>query len=599
MPSPRLTPIRRTVAGPVNLALLLLLGVRCAVGAAALRSAATDEPPALWISVYTTAGDVLQHLGTHDQRARVAALLEPLKVTRLFLEGRRGDEYVPPTKLAEVRDFFAARGVECTGGIATVPGSDFATRQKGALGWLNWESARTRQDVAGFFTANAPVFPSLIVDDFYCTADESPDSVAARGSRPWGDYRRDLLSRLIPEIIVAPARAARPDVRLILKFPQWYDRFHLFGYDPARMMEPFDAIWVGTEVRNPLTRRMGFVQPTEGYINFRWLRSVGGKKVVGAWFDHIECSAQNFIDQAFLSVLAGASELTLFHLGDLVDGHPGDAALAAQLPELRQLSANVRSHQLRGIPYYKPPGSDPGENLYLMDYLAMAGWPIVPVAEFPYRASSLVLAAPAAADPTILDKLESALKSGAVVTVTPAFIRIAGPRASNLAGLAAPPTDSAGTSREVRLRGRRKTLTLDAPLDIDASVSPGEARATLAGASDGHSIPLLTTRRVGRGRLQVLNLRTFSEQDFRDAGEWLLAPRPLGISTLPASVANILRQDALHAIGTRFEAPAGVALHLFEGAACLYNFHTNSVAVRWNRNSIQLPAHGWRWLAAD
>ncbi|MBL9138182.1 MAG: hypothetical protein JNK85_20100, partial [Verrucomicrobiales bacterium] len=268
-------------------------------------------------------------------------------------------------------------------------------------------------------------------------------------------------------------------------------------------------------------------------------------------------------------------------------------------PELRRLSASVRSHRVRGIPYYKPPGSDPGENLYLMDYLAMAGWPIVPVAEFPSRASSLVLAAPAAADPTILDQLESALKSGAVVTVTPAFIRMAGPRAFSLAGLMSPPVGSAGTTLEVRLRWHGKTLRLNAPLDIDTSVSPDDARTSLAGVSDSHSVPVLTTRRVGRGRLQVLNLRTFSEQDFRDAGEWLLAPRQLGIATLPAPVANVLRRDALDPIGARFEAPAGVALHLFEGAACLYNFHTNSVAVRWNRSSIQLPAHGWRWFAAD
>ena len=49
-------------------------------------------------------------------------------------------------------------------------------------------------------------------------------------------------------------------VRLIIKFPQWYDRFHLFGYDPPRMAEAFDKVWVGTEVRNPLTRRGGLNQ---------------------------------------------------------------------------------------------------------------------------------------------------------------------------------------------------------------------------------------------------------------------------------------------------------------------------------------------------
>mgnify|MGYP000152001143 CR=1 FL=1 len=69
------------------------------------------------------------------------------------------------------------------------------------------------------------------------------------------------------------------------------------------------------------------------------------------------------------------------------------------------------------------------------------------------------------------------------------------------------------------------------------------------------------------------------------------------VPTLPYRAIPIRR--TVTPIGVRFEAPAGVALHLFEGAAGLYNFHTNSVAVRWNSSSIELPAHGWRWLTAD
>ena len=124
---------------------------------------------------------------------------------------------------------------------------------------------------------------------------------------------------------------------MILKFPQWYDLFQLYGYDPLRMPEYFDEIWVGTEVRDPETRRMGYVQPTQGYMNFRWLASQAGSKVRGAWFDHIECSPQNFLDQAYLSVLAGARELTLFSLNDLMTRHPGDALLAAKWPELCEI----------------------------------------------------------------------------------------------------------------------------------------------------------------------------------------------------------------------------------------------------------------------
>jgi hypothetical protein len=57
---------------------------------------------------------------------------------------------------------------------------------------------------------------------------------------------------------------------------------------------------------------MGFVQPTQGYMNYRWLTDVIGDKVEAAWFDHIECTAQNFVDQAWQSVLAGAARTGSF-----------------------------------------------------------------------------------------------------------------------------------------------------------------------------------------------------------------------------------------------------------------------------------------------
>ncbi len=296
------------VTGLALAALLRLSGAAAPTTPAALPA---PSAPALTLSVYATATDVLQHLAPPTVRTAALARLQALHVSRVFLEGRRGDEYVPPATLAEVRDFLAAHGLASAGGVATVPGAGFGVRQNEGLGWLNWEAEKTRRDVARFFTENAAVFDTLIVDDFFCTGDTSPVSEAARGARSWAAYRRDLLVSLIEPLMLGPARAQRPDVRLILKFPQWYDRFHLFGYDPERMAGPFDPVWVGTEVRNPHTRRMGYVQPTEGYVNFRWLRALGGEKTTGAWFDHIECTAENFTDQAFQSVLAGARELTL------------------------------------------------------------------------------------------------------------------------------------------------------------------------------------------------------------------------------------------------------------------------------------------------
>lgn len=545
------------------------------------------------ISVYATAGDVQRHLATLTDREKVARLLEPLRVSRLFLEGRRGDDYVPPELLRVVQGFFAPRGVACAGGIATVPGRTFGVRQNGGLSWLNWEDAKTRREVAGFFSENAPLFDELIVDDFYCTGDTSPASDRARAGRSWGEYRRELLASLIDSIIVKPARAAHPDVRLILKYPQWYDRFHKFGYDPLRMSPRFDEIWVGTEVRDPKTRRMGFVQPTEGYFNFRWLASVAGEKVRGAWFDHIECSAQHFLDQAYQSVLASARELTFFHLGDLVEGHPGDTLLASRLPDLFDLAARTQRHRIDGVAFYKPPASEADDNQYLMDYLGMIGLPIVPVARYPETARVAFLAAQAAADPEILDQVRRHLERGTTLVLTPAFVRALGQAAGKMAGVDVRPAGLPAQATAVQSSSRDYALA--APIDLDAGLATNGSTARMSVRVHGQSVPFLTEYAAGKSRVLVLNVRTFSEQDFLDAGEWLLAPKPRGLAEIPEAVADELRAALLAPIGVDLKAPAGVALYLFGQARCVYSFRDEPSRIQLDGESFEVPAHGWVW----
>lgn len=532
----------------------------------------------LRISVYATAGDVQGYLAADDRRVKVVEACRRLDISRVFLEGRRGDEYVPPDVLAAARDFLAAQGIDSAGGIATVPGGQYGTRQNEALGWLNWESERTQQDIAGFFRENAPLFGQLIVDDFFCTADTSPPSEQARGARSWSDYRRDRLVSLIEPLMIQPTRLANPATKSILKFPQWYDRFHLFGYDPPRMAAFFDQIWVGTEVRNPKTRRMGYVQPTEGYMNFRWIASIAGDKVVGAWFDHIECSARNFVDQAYLSVLAGARELTLFRLGDVMEGHPGDALLAERLPELRRLAARAREQPPRGIAFYKPPGSDAHDNLYLADYLGMLGLPILPVAGYPATAEVAVLPAQAAADPDILPRMKRHLRAGATLVVTPAFLRRAGAAAKELAGVDVSSSAEPGTMDRVRLSS--EGLSLGVPVEVDQGMRADRCRVLIGGSAGGRPLPWLTRRRSGGGRVLVLNVRTFDERDFRETGEWLLAPKPLGVAAIPQALADALRGVLLEPLQVKLNAPAGVSLFLLGENPVLYSFFEGTVRVR-------------------
>jgi hypothetical protein len=535
-------------------------------------------------------------MGTAEAREQVLRVLRPLKVAHLFLEGRRGDEYVSPAQLRELRDWFAAHGIRCSGGIATVPGASFGPRQQGGLEWLNWESRKTQTNLAGFFSEDAPVFPELIVDDFYCTGDTSPEAAQARGARSWGQYRRDLLVSLIDPLMVKPTRAAHRQTRLILKFPQWYDRFELYGYDPLRMPEHFDDIWVGTEVRDPETRRMGYVQPTEGYMNFRWLASQAGSKVRGAWFDHIECSAQNFLDQAYMSVLADARELTLFSLNDLMMGHPGDALLAAKWPELCGLAERVQREPQRGMAYYKPAGSDGSENLYLADNLGMIGLPIQPVARYPIASAVAFLPVQAAADPKLIQRMRRQLERGSTLVLTPALVRALGQEGARMAGVETGPACEATSARTMRIEG--KSVDLAAPLELDAALKPGDCQVQLSAGVGERQIPFLTSRAVGRGRISVLNVRTFSDSDFGKGGEYLLAPRKLGLPRIPESVADMIRKEFLRPLHLDLRGPSGVAVVLVGQEACFYNFRAEAVRLQYQGAAVELAPHECRWSNA-
>ena len=94
----------------------------------------------------------------------------------------------------------------------------------------------------------------------------------------------------------------------------------------------------------------------------------------------------------------------------------------------------------------------------------------------------------------------------------------------------------------------------------------------------------------------VLNVRTFSEQDFRDAGELLLAPRSLGLPKIPQPLADLVRKSLLGPLGVDFRAPSGVALILFRSEACVYSFRDEPVRIAFGSNMFDLPAHGLAWV---
>jgi hypothetical protein len=560
---------------------LLLVSLPAAVTAQALR-----------ISVYAPAGAVNKYLSTPGDRAKAAGVMARFQVSKIWLEGRRGDQYVTPELLSAARDDFRTRGLLVSGGFTTVPSKTFGVPSNpdttvGRIWWLNFQAAKTQADIAKFYTENAAIFDEIMVDDFYATEDTTPESEKARGNLSWSEYRRKLLVSLIGSAMLKPARAVRPSTRVIIKFPQWYEAFQIRGYDPPGMAAAASQIWVGTETRNPRTASFGFMAPTAGYINFRWLAANAKEKIGGAWFDHLDCTAQNFVDQAYESVLAGARELTLFNLGDLMEGHPGQPLFIAALPELSDLAEKVRGRAVDGVYYYKPPASDGMENAYLMDYLAVIGLPLLPQASYPDGARVLVLGRHAGADAQLLPRIKQHLSRGATLVLTPALVRMMGKPLADLSGVKVSEKMQAASADAVDVHGQR--LSLPKPLEIDGGIEAPRGLVEFSAFVNGRPVPLLTARKVGRGRILVWNLFTFAN------GGRSLPPRELGLPEIPQPLADALRAEVMAPLGVRLESPTKVGFYMFGDARAFYNFRDEEVEVRLNGKAVKLGANRLLW----
>lgn len=513
---------------------------------------------------------------TEEGKREVLSLLKCNGITKVYLEVYRSGLVVSPELLRENVGFLARNGFEVVGGIATVPGGDFGVKQDGQLTWFNWQNPKTQNDLKRVMEEAAPFFGTFIVDDFLCTADTSAESKIAKGHRTWSEYRRSLLTELSESVFIEPAKAANPDIKMIIKYPQWYDRFHLFGYDVATEPALFDGVWVGTETRGQYTQRYGFVQPYEGFINYRWISTLAGDKIGGAWFDHGDCDQNDFIEQAYQSVLAGAKELVIFNFDSFITGYPGHHLLRQDFEKLANLAASIAKNPVTGPVAYKPANSNAGSDLYIMDYIGMLGISLVPDSKYPENAKVVFLPTQAATDSTVVEKAISSLQTGAKLILTTGFIANAkeGGKLTGIAGIQFPLRTEKGTSW---LIDHDTTDSLKFPLQTDFKIEPNNAQVILQ-TGGKQSTPFLV--RNPAGNVFIMNTHTFSQEDFDAVGEVLLCPRQLGLLELPKSWINEIR-SAFHDDGLPvLNAPSRISLQQFNNDDfVIHNYNLENTAI--------------------
>ena len=367
-------------------------------------------------------------------------------VTRVYIETFRGGYTADRQTLLLAQRLFERAGLR-VGGCVTTTGLG----RKAVKGWFNcMTDPAARRNSRRSFAYTADLFDEIMIDDFFATDCQCDECVKVRGDRSWSRFRCDIMMEVSRESVLAPARRARPDVKVIFKYPQWYDQFHERGYDVARQPAIFDQIWAGTETRDPDSERWGRKSQYEAYFMMRWLGRIGGPKCGGGWFDSHDTAPDVYLEQARQSVLGGAREIVLFSYGSLqgAEGTADVQALRGELPLLFELARIVRGRPPRGVAAPKPPNSnagpghagtafwDTGPDEYIFDFMGLLGLPLVPDTQVRTDVPAAFLSYHALSDPELKSRLRAMLKAGTPLLMTDTLARtLAWPDATEKNGL--------------------------------------------------------------------------------------------------------------------------------------------------------------------
>jgi hypothetical protein len=382
-------------------------------------------------STLITAQQVRDLLATDKGIGEAVDWCRRTAVTKVYIETFRSGYLAPRETLKHAKERFLAAGFDVSGCVTTT------IVGKRSTGWnliSCYTDPATQIRLQEIFEYTASLFDEIMIDDFWFTDCQCSECDAARKARmvtigeraypapgdTWEDYRCELMVRLSRDRILGPAKQVNPQARLIIKYPQWYDRFHERGYEVVRQTADFDLIWVGTETRDYHDARWGGTPQYEGYFIMRWLGGIGGDKCGGGWFDPYGTTEKTYVEQARQTILAGAKESLLFCYGSLLKetGPANVQALRAVIPELFEVAEQVRQRKVVGIAAYKPPNSHPGNEPRVSDFVGMMGLPLVPRHEFPGKAQAAFLSVHALKDPELPERLSKLVARGIPILVT-------------------------------------------------------------------------------------------------------------------------------------------------------------------------------------
>jgi hypothetical protein len=474
------------------------------------------------------------------------AISRNMKVDKIYLETHRDMVVVDQETLDQAKKFFIGKGVKVSGGItATI-------NERNMFETYCYSDPVLRQKLKEVVEFTARNFDEIILDDFFFTDCKSDSEIQAKGDRSWTAYRLALMDEAGRNLVVGPAKAVNPKVRVIIKYPNWYDHFQYLGFNLETEPKYFDKIYTGTETRDPVSGNQ-HLQQYHGYSVFRYFENLKPGGNAGGWVDQGGSRIPGrYAEQLWITLFAKAPEITLFNIGALYQPTAPPESQAVHIAGdvfakvdgfLGELGKPV------GVKTYKPFHSS-GED-FLPSYLGMVGIPMDIVPEFPTDAKTVLLTEQAKYDPDIVGKIKKQLAGGGDVVITSGLLKaIQGKGLGDIVELEY--TGQTVSTREFqgfRLGGANKAesdilipqiryATNDAWEIVSAFTSPTKTSGT----------PILLSAKYSKGLLYVLTI-----------------PAAMGdLYSYPTGVLKAIREVVAKNMYVRLDAPARVSLFAYD-----------------------------------
>ena len=540
------------------------------------------------VSTYIRAQDVARMDDEKFLQSTWATVSSQVDIDKIYLETHRDAYTVPEKTMLKVKKFFQQKGLEVGGGITYTRSepTDFET--------YSYARADERKIVKEVAEYTARLFDDFILDDFFFIDLKNDDEIAAKGSKSWTDYRLRLMADAGRELVVNPAKAVNPKVKVIVKYPNWYDHFHGLGFNLEEEPAYFDGIWTGTETRDP-----GSAQHLQNYLSYnvvRYFDNIAPNKNGGGWVDAggIHMSMDRYAEQLHLTMLSKTPEIILWNYMQLCDVKISpqqrakwqDATSSFNYDEMvkpfvrngKNITpttlaryADVTLHQTDklvgqlgnpiGLVSYKPYHSS-GED-FLQNYLGMIGLPMDMHPEFLTDRQQILLTEQAAKDPQIVEKIKAQLRKGGDVIITTGLLKAIRSEIADVCELYCGDLKAIVNDFGYSGKSEREFIIPQVKYFTNDAWEVVSAGRPLNGGVSGY--PILLRDTYSKGTLFVLTI----PDDYGNLYDF------------PAGALNIIRRAMSKDIGVYIEGPSKVSLFPYDNKTMVVeNFNDEAVSIR-------------------